>query len=52
MFEPKRNYLLLGDAFEIAFASFQAGAGRFKAKWNECIHTIDDDRISQVLNIG
>ena len=51
MSEPKRNHLLLGDAFEIAFARFQADAGRFKAKWNERIHTIDDDRISpRVLN--
>ena len=51
MFESKRNYLLLGDAFEIAFASYRAGAGRFKAKWNARIHTIDDDRISpRVLN--
>jgi DNA-binding transcriptional MerR regulator len=46
MSEPKRNYLLLGNAFDRAFASFQTRAGRFKANWNERIHTIDDDRIS------
>ena len=51
MFDSKRNHLLLGDAFDIAFASFEADAVRFKENWNERIHTIDDDRISpRVLN--
>ena len=51
MSESKRNYLLLGDAFDVPFAGFRMGARRFKENWNERIHTIDDDRISpRVLN--
>lgn len=51
MSESKRNHLLLGDAFDVPFASFRMGARRFKENWNERIRTIDDDRISpRVLN--
>jgi len=51
MFIDRRNFLLLGDSFDLAFANFHDGAKRFKKNWNERIHTVKDEQISaRVLN--
>ena len=51
MSESRRNFLLLGNAFELAHENYLLGARSFRENWNKCTHTIDDNRISpRVLN--
>lgn len=51
MFENRRNFLLLGDAFDLQFAEFHSKAKKFKQNFNAKNHTIKDEQISaRVLN--
>jgi DNA-binding transcriptional MerR regulator len=51
MFEKRRNFLLLGDAFDLQFAKFHCEAKKFKQNFDAKSRTIKDEQISaRVLN--